>query len=370
MRWTFRVTSFGIGIGIGTKLTVGVGILVSLTLLVVALAILAGRDASRDIEASEALRAPASRASAQAQEALLKMQLHLRGFLVLSDREDIRHYDVAREAFESALATLQRLATGWEVGERARVQALTVRYAQWKRLPPQLFELHEDPLRNRPALRLSSVDVQAQRVRVLAEAEAMIQLQKARPADAVNREVLAQMLTFQSSFDVLATNVMAFGASGEGNFRLTYSPQLVTNAALWDALYARRALLTPAQRVHMDRIEAARAELTALTLRIRTIQDSARAYEDLFLYRTEVVPQAEGLLDLLHQITAEQQAQLQTELSRARDRLALSRARTAAGGLLALAFGAVLAFLLRRSIVGPVQRLTQVAARIAAGDLA
>jgi hypothetical protein len=211
------------------------------------------------------------------------------------------------------------------------VQALTERYARWKRLPPQLFELHEDTLRNRPALRLSSIDVQGQRVRVLSETEAMIKLQKARPADAVNREVLVEMLTFQSSFDVLATNVMAFGASGEGNFRLTYSPQLVTNAALWDGLYARRPLLTPEQRAHLDRIAAARAELIELTLRIRAIQDSERAYEDLFLYRTEVVPQAQGLLDLLHQITAEQQAQLQAELSRARDSLARSRATTAAG---------------------------------------
>jgi signal transduction histidine kinase/DNA-binding response OmpR family regulator len=368
MRWISRAPS--IGLGIGAKLTLGVGILVGLTLLVVALAILAGRDASRDIEASEALRAPASRASAQAQEALLSMQLHLRGFLVLSDREDIAHYHAARQTFENALTTLEGLAAGWETEERGQVQALTERYARWKRLPPQLFELHEDTLRNRPALRLSSIDVQAQRVRALTETEAMIRLQKARPADATNREVLVEMLTFQSSFDVLATNVMAFGASGEGNFRLTYSPQLVTNAALWDGLLARRAWLTLEQRTHLDRIAAARAELIELTLRIRAIQDSERAYEDLFLYRTEVVPQARALLDLLHQITAEQQAQLQTELSRARDSLARSRARTVAGGLAALAFGVALAFLLRRSIVGPVQRLTGVAARIAAGDLA
>jgi signal transduction histidine kinase/DNA-binding response OmpR family regulator len=367
MRWTSRVAS--IRVGIGTRLTVGVGILVGLTLLVVGLAILAGRDASRDIGASEALRAPASRASAQAQEALLSMQLHLRGFLVLSDREDIAHYEAARGAFESALTSLEGLAHGWEARERARVQALTERYAAWKRLPPQLFELHEDTLRNRPALRLSSIDVQAQRVRALAEMEAMIQLQKARPADTVNREVLAQMLTFQSSFDVLATHVMAFGASGEGNFRLTYSPQLVTNTALWDGLRGRRHLLTPEQRVHLDRVDEARAALTELTLRIRAIQDSDRAYEDLFLYRTEVVPQAQGLLDLLHQINADQQAQLQAELSRARDNLARSRARMAVGGLAALAFGVALAWLLRRSIVGPVERLTQVAAQIAAGDL-
>jgi signal transduction histidine kinase/CheY-like chemotaxis protein len=356
-------------LGIGTRLAIGFGALVGLTLLVVALAILAGRDATRDIEVSEAVRAPASLAAAQAQEALLRMQLHLRGYLVLSDRDDIAQYDAARAAFEKALASLQALSAGWEEHERTRVQALTEGYARWKRLPPQLFELHEDPLRNRPALRLSSVDVQARRVRVLAETEAMIELQKARPGDEVNRETLAAMLTLQSSFDALATNVMAFGASGESNFKLTYGPQLVANAAFWDALTARRPWLTKRQREHLDRIAVARAELTDLALQVRAILEGDRAYEDLYLYRTEVVPQAQVLLGLLDQVTATQQTQLPADLSRARESLARSRAQTVAGGLTALALGAVMALLLHRSIVGPVRRLTQVAAQIAAGDL-
>jgi len=356
-------------LGIGTKLTVGFGTLVGLTLLVVALAFVAGRDATRDIEISEAVSAPASLASAQAQEALLRMQLHLRGYLVLSDAEDIEQYGVAGKAFEKALTSLQSLAAAWQDDERSRVQALTEGYARWKRLPPQLFELHEDTLRNRPALRLSRVDVQARRVRALVETEAMIRLQKARPGDELNRETLTAMLSFQNSFDALATNVMAFGASGEGNFRLTYGAQLVANAAVWDALTARHPWLTPRQREHLGRIAAARAELIDLTLQIRMILDSERGYEDLYLYRTQVVPQARALLDLLQQVTARQQARLQADLSRARESLARSRAQTVAGGVLALAFGVAMAFLLRRSIVGPVQRLTLVAGRIAAGDL-
>jgi signal transduction histidine kinase/DNA-binding response OmpR family regulator len=357
-------------IGIGTRLTVGFGALVGLTLLVMALAIVAGRDATRDIDVSEGVRAPASLAAAQAQEELLRMQLHLRGYLVLSDREDIAQYDAARGSFEKALASLQALAPGWEAGERLQVQDLTEGYARWKRLPPQLFELHEDTLRNRPALRLSSVDVQARRVGVLAATEAMIALQKARPGDPVNRETLAVMLSHQSSFDALATNVMAFGASGENNFRLTYGPQLVTNAAFWDALNARRPWLTPLQRKHLDRIAVLRTELTELALQVRAILEGERAYEDLYLYRTQVAPQARVLLDLLQQVTQRQQARLQAELSRARQSLARSRAQTVAGGLLAIAVGVGMAFLLRRSIVGPVQSLTRVAAQVAAGDLA
>ena len=357
-------------LGIGAKLTLGFGTLVGLTLLVVALAIVAGRDATRDIEASEAVRAPASLASVQAQEALLRMQLHLRGYLVLSDRDDIGQYHQARAAFETALTSLRDVARDWDEDDRRRLQALTDGYARWKRLPPQLFALHEDPLHNRPALRLSSVDVQARRVRILAETEAMIELQKARPGDETNRETLATLLTLQSSFDALATNVMAFGASGESNFKLTYGPQLVANAAFWEALNARRSLLTERQRAHLERIATARAELTDLALQVRAILDGDRAFEDLYLYRTEVAPHAQALLDLLHQVTATQQARLQAELLRARDSLARSRAQTLAGGVMALAVGAAMAFLLRRNIVGPVRRLSEVAARIAGGDLA
>jgi signal transduction histidine kinase/DNA-binding NarL/FixJ family response regulator len=366
MRRVFRAAQPGIG----TKLTVGFGILVGLTLVVVALAFVAGRDATRDIEISEAVRAPASLASAQAQEALLRMQLHLRGYLVLSDSADIEQYDAARTAFEKALASLQRLTEGWEKDERGRVQALTEGYARWKLLPPQLFQLHEDTLRNRPALKLSRIDVQAQRVRALAELEAMIELQKARPGDEVNRESVAAMLSFRSSLDALVINVMAFGASGENNFRLNYGPQLVANASDWDALNARRPWLTAAQRAHLDQVAAARAAFTDLALQVRAIMDGDRAYEDLYLYRTEVVPHARVLLDLLQQITARQQRDLQAGLAHARDSLARSRAQTVAGGLAAIAFGVAMAFLLRRSIVGPVQRLTEVAGRIAGGDLA
>jgi len=355
--------------GIGTKLTVGFGVLAALTLLVVALAFVAGREATRDIEVSEAVRAPASLASAQAQEALLRMQLHLRGYLVLSDAEDVEQYHAARQAFERSLASLQALSGSWEPEDRHHIQDLTARYAQWKKLPLQLFELHEDTLRNRPALRLSRVEVQSRRVRVLAETEAMIELQKARGADEVHRETLAAIFTFQTSFDALATNVMAFGASGESNFKLTYSPQLVANAAFWDALNARRPWLTARQREHLDRIAEARVEVTELALQVRAIVEGDRAYEDLYLYRTEVVPEARQLVDLLQQVTARQQARLQIDLSRAKQSLERSRVQTVAGGLVAVALGVGMAFLLRRSIVGPVQRLTQIAGRIAAGDL-
>ncbi len=357
-------------LGIGGKLTLGFGILAGLTLLVVALAFIAGHNATEDINVTEGVQAPASLASAQAQASLLRMQLHVRGYLVLSDPVDQEQYQLAKEEFKGQLASLQAKSASWAGDEAARwVAELTTRYARWVELPPQLFELHDSPLKNRPALRLSRIDVQARRVQILNEIDAMIDIQKTREPTPQNRALLAMLGSFQTSLDAVATNIMAYGASGEINFKLSYGPQLATNAAAWNSLFAERDLLSTAQQARLDVIAHSRAELADLALQIIAILNSENASEDLYLYRSQVVPQGEAMRDLLGKVTGRQQAQLQTGLARARRSLTDARLQTVAGGLLAVAFGVAMAFLFRRNIVGPVRRLTGVAEQVSAGDL-
>jgi len=355
---------------IGGKLTLGFGALVALTLLVVTLALVAGRRATDDIELTEGVRAPAALASAQAQASLLKMQLHVRGYLVASDPLDREHYDGARQQFETSLASLQEMSRGWRGDEAAQwVAELTDGYARWVLLPQQLFELNDNPLKNRPALRLARVEVQARRVQILDGIDTMIAIQRQREPSIPNRELMADLLGFQTSFDAMATNLMAYGASGELNFKLAYGPQLATNATTWNALQARRDLLTAEQRKRLDAIARQRAEVADLALQIVNILNGDRASEALYLYRTEVTPKAQELLGLLGRITGRQQEQLQTGLARARSSLADARLQIGAGGLLALGLGVALVLALRRNLVGPVQRLTASAERVAAGDL-
>ncbi|MFY0578522.1 CHASE3 domain-containing protein [Cystobacter fuscus] len=97
-------------LGIGRKLTLGFGTLAAVTLLVVALGFVAGRSATEDINRTEGVRGPATLASAQAQASLLRMQLHVRGYLVLSDPLDIEQYHRARKSFEDSLASLQAMS--------------------------------------------------------------------------------------------------------------------------------------------------------------------------------------------------------------------------------------------------------------------
>src|SRR4029453_8208121 len=172
------------------------------------------------------IRGPASLASAQAETSLLRMQLHLRGYLVLSDSADRSQYEEAKANFERHLLSLQAMSARWPRDEAARVAELTATYVGWVQLPEELFALHDNPLKNRPALQLARMDVQSRRVRVLDEIDHMITLQKQRPPSVQNRNLLDDMRNFQTSFDAMATNLMAYGTSGELNFKLAYGPQL------------------------------------------------------------------------------------------------------------------------------------------------
>ncbi|SHM98103.1 response regulator [Rhizobacter sp. OV335] len=357
-------------LGIGSKLTAAFGVLAGVTVLVVLMALLGAQHLTRDIALAQDLRLPASLASTQAQASLLSMQLHVRGYLVLSDPQDVQQYRAARREFEDRLAALQAMSNSWPEVDAARlVGDLTADYRRWEGLPKQLFDLHDNPLRNQPALRLSRVDVQARRVQVLDGISRILELQRSRPSSPPSRELVSDLLRFQTSFDAMVTNLIAYGASGELSFKLAYGPHLSTNAAAWNAVASRRAVLDAQQNALLDHLARQRAEVTELALQIIGILNGERAYEDLYLYRTQVAPQAEAMLERLARLTAGQQAGLGEALTGAVRRIADARLAAAALALLAVLAAVLLAWRFQRSIVGPVRRLTGVAERIAAGDL-
>src|SRR5262245_7322657 len=356
-------------LGIGAKLTLAFGALAAVTVLVVFSGFLAGRSVTRDITLAEAARAPASLTSAQAQASLLRMQLHVRGYLVLGDPQDVELYQAHKRAFEEQLAALQALAKTWREEDARQAAQLSRDYEQWVELPQKLFELHDNPLKNRPALQLARLEVQPRKVEVLNQVDAIIGSQEGRDLSDRKRELLTDLIGFQTSFDAMVTNLMAYAASGELNFKLAYGPQLATNAALWRALSMKRESLDPERRERFDVIAQRRAEIGELALKIVNIISGERAYEDLYLYRTEVAPRAQDMLHLLEALTTQQQTGLQTDLGHARDSLSKARVPAILGGLFAILLAIALAFMAHRRIVGPVRRLTKIAEQLAAGDL-
>ena len=355
-------------LGIGEKLTLAFAALAGVTVLVVGFGFVVGRHVIEDIQEAEAARLPAARATAEAQATLLRMQLHVRGYLVLGDRRDVHEYDAESRAFAASLLRLQSLSREWAAEDAHQIASLGQKYAQWKQLPPRLFDLHDDPLKNQPALRLARLEVQPRRVQVLVRADELIADLRNRDAGSGKADLLKDLLAFQTSFDAMVTNLMAYAASGEVNFKYAYGPQLSINAAQWHDIYGRRGTLVPAQRERVDEIAARRSEIGGLALQIIAIVTGERAYGDRYLYRTEVEPGAEEMLNLLQTLADRQGRWLQGDLARIQSWLQASGYLIALFGIAAVMLAIALVLFSFRAIVRPVRALTAVADQVAGLD--
>ena len=356
-------------LNIEMKLNIGFGILVLLTLLVVGLIFVASRQAIQNINLTEDVRVPAALASARAQSSLLEMQAAVRGYLVLSDLKNIDDYNKAKAVFEINLDQLETLSTNWtDTTDIQRLDELKTTFETWSPISERLFELHDNTKENRPALRLESSEFRPLNNDIVQQLDQLIELQQQREPSIKNRELLANIVDLKNSFQALATNLHAYATSGDLTFKYGYAFNLSVNRLAWENLEANKSSLTANQIKLFADVTRARKELLMVPLDIFKLAESERAYEDLYLFKTEAEPQAEQMLRWLAEMTTGQQALLRSDLNKGRQSLALVRLQTIVSGALALVLGAGMALLFKENIAGPVRRLITTAEEIAAGD--
>ena len=367
-RW--RWIGFIRQLSIGGKLSIGFGLLVALTLLVILFSYLGGSRAADSIERTGEARAPTNRAVASARANLQQMLSDVQAYLALGDPLYQAHYDEARAAFERDLSTLEQLEASGEDSLSTPLEELRAAYDGWSPLPGQLFALRENQLEREPALRILIEEATPLIATMLNEINAMIERQRARPATAANMQSLADMGAFQSSSYAMIAGLRGYVTSGRSNFKFEYSSNETINADAWQRLLSQRDQLEPNQAIHLDALDNARTQFRELPPRMFQAVEGERSREDLYLFQTEAAPAAETMLELLADMSAEQQSLLERDLTDGSEGLADARWQTLVGGGIALALAIALAFLIRENIAGPVRRLTLVAERVGNGDLA
>jgi signal transduction histidine kinase/DNA-binding response OmpR family regulator/CHASE3 domain sensor protein len=359
-------------LGIGSKLTLSFGVLVALTLVVAAVAYFAGNQATERIERANDVRAPAAHAAARAQANLLQMLADVQAYLALGDSSYRVSYDAARTAFEADLAQLEQLVeaqTDAADAERDWVSDLSAAYERWTPLPEQLFVLREDQLLREPGLRLLIEEANPLITTILAETAGTVASQRQREPTAANMALLGDLSNFQSSFIAMVSGLRGYVTTGRDSFKFEYTSNLQTNDAAWDKLNDQTGLLEPKQQTRLAKIATARESFLPMPDQMFAAVVGEHAREDLYIYRTEAVPIAQEMLQILDDVTSTQQQLLQRDLGEGTEGLGNARWQTAVGSILALLVGIVLAGLFRAQIVGPVSRLTGVAERVGAGDL-
>ncbi|WDZ81896.1 adenylate/guanylate cyclase domain-containing protein (plasmid) [Ensifer adhaerens] len=364
-------------LNIGGKLTIGFGVLLALLLFVVGLNYLVSIEAVRNINRTTNLSAPSAVASARAQANLLRMLGEVRGYLALGDESYRDRYRLANDAFRADMGTLEALlrakgvsatrAAGGDVEQAMR--EFSAKLAAWKPLPDQLFELRNDQLRREPALKILITDANPLIATIVASAKAMMLTQQNREATPTNTALLVEVASFQSSFYAMVAGLRGYVTTGRESFKYEYQTNLTVNETAWSHI-AKSKVLAPNEFTLVEKISKSRTAFLELAPRMFDAVEGEHAREDLYLFRTEAVPLAERMLEILDSVAKHEQQRLQVDLGSGRDQLVRAQRIIISVGASAVLLGLLLGTLFRENIAGPVQRLTRVADRVRKGDFA
>lgn len=359
---------------IGSKLSLGFGILVLLTILGAIWNYLSSTNAMTGINIADEVRAPTALTAIRAEANLLRLQADVRGYLALSSDEYLQDQQRDAGAFQNDLGELTILSAQLSPEDQQRLKRVRELYDQLAADLPTLFALHDDQLEREPAYAIVATKGLRLGGQVLIDVGKLIDEQGRRSAIEFRDEAegiaqLAEMARFQGSFSAMLSGLRGYTTTRNRSFRGEYEANRDLNQQAWNQLKSLRPRLNSKQRALVDAISTNRDAFLSLPDEIFPILEGDRWREDLYLFRTDILPQSTEMISLLDQLTTNQQIALRTDLHRGRQDLVNANRVVLAGGLVALALGIALATIFRENIAGPVRRLTGVAERVRGGDL-
>ena len=361
-------------LAIGSKLSLGFGILVLLTIVGAIFNYLASTNAMAGINIADEVRAPTALTAIRAEANLLRLQSDVRGYLALSSEEYLQDQQRDARAFQNDLDELTVLSAQLSPEDQQRLKRVRTLYDQLAADIPTLFALHDDPLEREPAYAIMATKGLRLGGQVLIDVGGLIDEQGRRSASEFTAEAegmaqLAEMARFQGSLSAMLSGLRGYTTTRNRSFRGEYEANRDLNQQAWDQLTASRPRLNAKQRSLLDGISTNRAAFLRLPDEIFPILEGEHWREDIYLFRTAVLPLSTEMISLLDQLTANQQNALRSDLHRGRQDLVAANRVVLAGGVVALIMGVALAFIFRENIAGPVRRLTGVAERVRGGDL-
>ena len=356
-------------LNISQKLHLSLGLIVGISFLLVGRNFLGSVQATNNINQTQTLRVPATLFSNQAQEELLKMSSHLRGYLVTGESSFRDSFHRSRQDFESNLIQMaDLLEQDKSQSNQMHLETLNEVYKEWVILPDQLFALRDSVMSNQPALMKFQDEGEVLILSLQSQVNQLIDIQAARSPSTTNVALLKDMADFQNSLALLLSSLRAYLITQDASFRFEYAGYVLENQEAWNRLKTSQAKLTADQKNILSTISEQRTEFQQLPEQLFSIIESDEYRTDLYLFRTQSEPLVETMLSLLDEIVSNQHYLLVSELEKGRNGLASAQWQMLMGGFGALGIAIVMTMFLREEISAPISRLTVATSRIIEGD--
>lgn len=354
---------------ISRKLLFGFGMLVIITLVAIGFSYLGSTNATFNIQNTAEFRSPTALASARAQGNLLRISADVRGYLALGEPRFREQYILNLAAFKADLQALEALSSKLSPKNKADLVKLKQTFEEWVKWPDDLFALRDDQFDREPAYQLLMTTGTDLAGNILIEIGELIDRQSNIQEPTIDDlALLANMAQFQGSFAAMFSALRGYVTTQNRIFRLEYEANQTLNDEHWKNLWAKTRFRDKSS-LNLDTIKGNREQFLYLPEQIFEILESERWREDLYLFRTEILIRTDSMLQLLRDLTNEQQDLLEEELEKGVQGLGQSDRRIFISGVIALLLALGLAVFFRSTIALPIRHLTAVAEQIHGGDL-
>lgn len=356
---------------IGRRIYAIVGLVLILLVVVIGLSFFRTTEATATSSRIEDLRSPVAQASSNARANMLTMLINIRGYLSLGETQFITNYEAARDGYLEDIGNLKQLSVNFTNQENVeRITQLETVFNSWVQLPPQMFDLRDDPQANQPALRILTEEGAPRISGVQTDITSMIDIQALRDPSLENSAVFKNMADFRGSWNAMAAGIRGYLATLNPAFKDEYNAALATNEAAWTALLSKpRSSMTGDQLTSLDDIAALREAFLPFPPQMFEAAEGERAREDLFVLSTEAVPQASQILDILGQMAGNQQLLLSDDVQAMNFTLSSAVQQILVLGVIAVIIGLLASRYMIGTITSPLADLTDNATGIGEGDL-
>jgi hypothetical protein len=182
----------------------------------------------------------------------------------------------------------------------------------------------------------------------------IIETQRRREPTVENMALLGDMASFQASFFAMVSGLRGYVTTARSNFKFEYTTNLAINGRAMQRLLAKKTNLSSSQQKQLKLIANVRNQFLPLPEKIFDWVEGPRRRMDLFLFRKDAIPLAAIMLEILGDITTDQQNLLEAELEEGRVQLSKAQDRIVLTGIVAMFLALVLAYFFRANIVVPV----------------
>ncbi|MBE1275659.1 methyl-accepting chemotaxis protein [Enterovibrio baiacu] len=283
----------------------------------------------------------------------------LRGYLVLGDVSLIAERQDVWKNIDAQLAILKANELS-----KAEKDYQDVLFELSKKL--QQLRLEQDDAENiahtmdeQPAMKIFENEALPDIVSLVATVRQLSAIEQTLPATPERKKMLGHFAETSASFSLALSAVRSYLLSGDPLFKAAYLQHWTTNSSNFYAIEESQHLLTAEQKVLFNEYASKRNHLSPLVDRMFDIRDSERWNMSQYLVGSKAAPTAESALALVQKMVDIQTLALEQNVSLLKEWNASVVTVLRISGVFGLLIGAVIAFVITRSVARPLLGTTR-----------